>query len=165
MWPNPTLLFVDGQLVKGPEAIGDSVHETGNYEAELLGRQIDWLTCMINSSDERVTFDLRLVTAPSSEVYTYGRIRLALLCGIDSPSPESATERAIELLRLTQSFFEDEYELALITEPAGLISLLQPFTIRTVAEIARRAETPSWTRFTPVAEEKLEALPHRSPPR
>src|SRR5439155_15643553 len=110
------------------------------YDAELFARQVDWLTCMINSSDERITFDLRIVTTPWPELYTNGRVKLGLLCAIEDTSLESARGRSIELVRLCESFFDDEYEFAPITRPDDLLALLSPFGIGALAEITRRAD-------------------------
>src|SRR5437773_1470288 len=73
------------------------------YMAELLARQIDWLACVINAHDENVTFDLRIVSLPCPDLYTRGRMRIALLCRINDSSDMEVRDRALQLLRLCES--------------------------------------------------------------
>ena len=48
------------------------------YYGRLLARQVDWLTTLINSQDERFTYDLRMICAPDRELYTRGPDRYRL---------------------------------------------------------------------------------------
>jgi hypothetical protein len=110
------------------------------YQARLLARHIDWLTCLINLRDERVAYDMRLISAPCPELYVPGRIEMALLCRVEQATEEHSRDCALDLLRLCESFFEDEYELALVSRGDEIARLLQPFPIRALAETNRRVE-------------------------
>lgn len=141
------------RLNRGSTLTALGVEGEGYYERLLL-REIDWLTCLINSADERVTYDLRLFCAPHPKLYIQGQIGLALLCRIENASAEEARGRAEELLRLCEAFFEDEYEFELVAREEELQQLRRPFVIGDVAEIIRRTEHTAldtlWT-FPPKA--------------
>lgn len=111
-----------------------------NYYGQLLARQADWLTCLINSRDERLIYELRLTSEPHTESYLRGRLTVALLCRMDEASETEAREYAVELLRLCEAFFDDEYEFALIESSDELARIRQPFAARAAAELLRRAE-------------------------
>ena len=120
-----------------------------NYHARLLQRQIDWLTCLINSRDERLTYDLRIISVPQPELYARGQLTIALFCCLEGFTQAQAQDWAIERLRLCETFFEDEYEFALVSSSEELDRLLRPFDIGAAAEITRRTELSA-----------LDTLPH-----
>lgn len=111
-----------------------------SYPAQLLARQVDWLTCLINAKDEQVTFDLRFISRPDPALYVRGRLAIGLLCRLDGVSVAQAQARAHEMLRLCEAFFEDEYEFKLVAEQEEFESLRNPFTPRVFSELTRRTE-------------------------
>lgn len=111
-----------------------------NYFAQFSQRQIDWLTCLINVGDERMIYDLRIVCQPNSENFTEGVLQIALLCKMCGTSQDDASDYAIELLRLCQTYFEDEYEFSLVKTSEELNFFRQPFKISDSFQIKRRSE-------------------------
>ena len=114
------------------------------YYSRLFARQINWLTCLINSRDERLTYELRFISAPNTEFYARGKITIALLCGLEDCTTQAAQSYALELLRLCEAFFDDEYEFALITQASDLNFLRIPFQINSVVEIAHALKGLHW---------------------
>lgn len=98
---------------------------------------VDFLTCLINPSDARYTYDLRIISDPDPEVYTRGRLTVAILGRIDGGGAEAAAVHARQFLRLLASSF-DEYEFEL-AEPDRVSHLLAPFEITGLAAITRRS--------------------------
>jgi hypothetical protein len=82
------------------------------YASQFLARQMDWLTCLINARDERLTYDLRIISLPRPELYVRGQLTVALLCRMDGVTALQAKEYALELLHLCEAFFEDVGEAA-----------------------------------------------------
>jgi hypothetical protein len=111
-----------------------------HYETELLGRQIDWLTCLINSRDEQATYDLRIISQPHHPLFSRGKLDVVLLCSIGRSTEDQADSRAQELIRLCEAFFEDEYEFSPVSDAGYLEKVRLPFEIGGMAEIARRSE-------------------------
>lgn len=111
-----------------------------HFYERLFSRQIDWLTCLINSRDERLSYDLRIITNPDPDLYQRGRLTIALLCRTQGFTKDQAHSHTHELLHLCEAFFEDEYEFELVSDAAELDWLRQPFNIEAATEITRRAE-------------------------
>lgn len=106
------------------------------YIERLLARQSDWMTCLVNSGAENVTFDLRLICEPNAGDFMRGRLQIALLCRLK----EKVEGFAFELKSLCEAFFENEYEFELVSDTAQLERLKNPFKIKSLAEIMRRAD-------------------------
>lgn len=111
-----------------------------NYYQQFLQRQTDWLNCLINARDERMIYDLRIVCQPNAENYTEGVLQIALLCKMCGSDWEKTADYAIELLRLCQTYFEDEYEFAPVETEEELNFFRQPFKIADSFQITRRSE-------------------------
>lgn len=126
------------------------------YDQHLLARQINWLTNLVNARDELRTYDLRIISAPHPGNYLRGRIEIALLCRIERAAEDEARRHALELLRLVESYFDDEYEFELVSRTEDLKSLLQPFPIGATVQVTRRTEMAAldtlrggWRRLPP----------------
>ncbi|MCA1626378.1 MAG: hypothetical protein LC742_00195 [Acidobacteria bacterium] len=112
-----------------------------DYFEQLFARQIDWLTCLVNSRDERFTYDLRFYSRPHPELYVRGRLDIALLCRMKEATVAQAEDRARQLLRLCRAYFEDEYEFEPAANAPELDALRRPFPVRAAMEVTRRFET------------------------
>src|SRR5438034_1219170 len=107
------------------------------YARDYPRRQIEFLNCLINPQDERLTFDLRFICQPDSTLHTRGRISIALLVRLDGGTAAAAERYAVSVLHLLQAIF-DEYAFE-PTPQADLEALLTPFPVRQVVGISRRA--------------------------
>jgi len=118
-----------------PLALGTELSE---YLASNRKRQLDLLNCLMNPRDERLTYDLRMISQPDHSGHSSGSITVALLCRTTGLSPEEAESHALQILRLLQAFFDD-YRFDLV--PADEVQkLLTPFEYVYVSEITRRCE-------------------------
>jgi len=105
---------------------------------EFHDRQVDFISSLINTNDERLTVDLRIISYPDRELYTRGHIRVALLCKMENTTAEETAEVA-EHIRLYLEAHFPEYSVSYV--PAGEIEkLLEPFPIQAGVEITRRCE-------------------------
>lgn len=110
--------------------------EEDRYSELHRRRHVDLLTCLINPRDSRFTYDLRIISEPDPDLYTRGRISIAILGRIDGGTAKAAGIYAGQFLRLLESLF-DEYEFALADQ--GRVSfLLSPFAIASICSISRR---------------------------
>jgi hypothetical protein len=107
------------------------------YRADHYRRQIEFLNCLLNARDERLVYDLRLVSVPEPDAPWRGRVDLALLCAMRGMSSSESEARARDLLHLLEAFF-DEYAFE-PTAPDELQALLRPFPIRHLVGLTRRA--------------------------
>ena len=116
--------------------------EPDKYAAEIVPRHTRFLTCLMNSCDERTTYDLRVICTPDPELYTRGRITVALICRITDVAATEAYRHAANLLHLVGALF-DEYT-ADLADDADVRTFLAPFPIKQVVSIRRRAD---WERL------------------
>ncbi len=107
------------------------------YVAGHQRRHADLINGLLNPRDERVTYDLRLISAPHAEVWFRGAIEIALLGRLDGVGPDEAARHAHGVLHLLDAYF-DEYTFALAA-PEDVRRLLAPFPVRHLVEVARRA--------------------------
>lgn len=110
------------------------------YHLQFLQRQVDWLTCLINVGSKQTIYDLRIISQPNAENFTEGVLQIGLLCKICDTDAESALAYADELLRLSQTFFEDEYEFSPVESPEELEFFRLPFQIEDSFQVMRRSE-------------------------
>ena len=112
------------------------------YVADIVPRHTEFLNCLMNSCDERTTYDLRLICTPDPELYTRGRITVSLICRITDVTAAEAALHAANLVHLVAALFE-EYAVELVAG-ADVSNLLDPFPIKHVVSIRRRA---GWERL------------------
>ncbi|CAN5531103.1 hypothetical protein BH10ACI1_BH10ACI1_31480 [soil metagenome] len=105
-----------------------------------MQRQIDWLTCLINAGDEKIIYDLRIIGEPRPENFTEGVLHIGLLCRMNGVSKRTARLYALELLRLCQTYFEDEYEFSAVEDEKELNFFRLPFEIKDAFQVMRRSE-------------------------
>src|SRR3989454_104170 len=108
-----------------------------HYARDYPRRQVEFLNCLINPQDDRLTFDLRFVSQPDPVLYIRGRIGVALIVRMDGGTPEAAERYSAQFLHVLQAIFEEyTFELAPTADLAGFLA---PFPVRQVATITRRA--------------------------
>ena len=110
------------------------------YYLDLVKRQAEWLSVLLGSGGEESTYDLRIISYPNSANLTEGIIQIALLCKVRVPTQASALENANQILRLSRTLFEDEYEFVPVTTEADLDRLRKPFEIADAVQVFRRSE-------------------------
>ncbi len=112
-----------------------------SYLPALFRRQTEFVTCLINGRNEKVTFDLRFISQPSPDSTSRNDIRIAFLCRIDQASVDEANHYAADFLNLLRSAFEEcDFKLE---DADGVASLLAPFKIQEAVRIRRRASMES----------------------
>jgi hypothetical protein len=112
--------------------------DPAEFLVEFHDRQVDFISSLINTDDERLTVDLRIISYPDRELYTRGHIRLALICKMEHATAEETAEVA-EHIRLYLEAHFPEYGFSYV--PAGEIEkFLDPFPIQVGVEIIRRCE-------------------------
>ncbi|MGH7964908.1 MAG: hypothetical protein ACRERD_24355, partial [Candidatus Binatia bacterium] len=108
-----------------------------HYAAERPRRQTEFLTCLLNPGNDRLTYDLRLISQPDPSAPARGRLTIALLCRMDGVAAEEAHRYASHLLHLLEACFDEyAFELAGAEE---VQALLRPFALRYLVAITRRA--------------------------
>ena len=113
------------------------------YREDLIRRQIEFVSSLVDPHDERVTYDLRLIAEPDPEgVFTRGRLTLAVLCRVDGATRQEAEALGGDLYRLIESHF-DEFDFERL-EAQAIPGLLRPFDLHHGVAIARRA---AWLRL------------------
>ncbi|MEO0091874.1 MAG: type IV secretion system DNA-binding domain-containing protein [candidate division WOR-3 bacterium] len=106
------------------------------YLSNFQTRLIDFLTCLINSKDERFCYDLRFITHPDPNLYTRGTISIYLLCRLNNSSIEHAKNYMLEFANLLKSLFT-EYAFVLVNADK-IPKILKPFEVKHLAGITRR---------------------------
>lgn len=130
--------FISALLLQRMATITSLGKVQENYEHELFERQVDWLTSLVNSRDERLTYDLRIIAEPNTTMYSL--IAMAVLCSMSGFDETEARQHVGDLLSLSEAFFEDEYEFGLTANAEELQRFLSPFVVSSATEICRRTE-------------------------
>lgn len=113
------------------------------YREDLIRRQIEFVSSLIDPHDERITYDLRLIAQPDSGgVFTRGCLTLALLCRLDGATRQEAEMMGGDLYRLIEAHF-DEFDFERI-DAAAITGVLRPFDLGHGVALARRA---GWLRL------------------
>jgi hypothetical protein len=111
--------------------------EPDAYLKTYTQRHADLLTCLTNSRDERLTYDLRLIARPDLARVSRGRLTLALLCRMDQTSVAEADQYAHSLHHLLRALFEEYvFDLAAAEQ---IPALLEPFPFTHAVVVRRRA--------------------------
>jgi hypothetical protein len=118
-----------------PLALGT---ELSAYLASNRKRQLDLLNCLMNPRDDRITYDLRIISQPNRSEHPSSLINVVLLCRMVGFSLNEAESQAQQIIRFLQASFED-YHFDLVPE-TEIRDLLLPFDYSCVAEITRRCE-------------------------
>ena len=113
------------------------LQEPEAYAASLLQRQTEFVTCLINSRNERLSYDLRFISQQDTQTFSYRDITTAFLCRMDGVGVDEACRYAGDFLNLVRSTLE-EYEFVL-EDAGGVKALLAPFEAREIVQIKRRA--------------------------
>lgn len=117
--------------------LGALGHTDQNYHIAFFRRQVEFLSCLINSGDDRCTYDLRTISYPDPKLHTRGRIEAAVLCRLVDTNDVEAERLAQSFYRFLGASFE-EYDFDPV--PAAEIpALLAPFPPRHNASIGRRS--------------------------
>jgi len=119
-------------------ALGLKEDDLPRYHAASRRRHAELLNGLTNLKDERLTYDLRLISFPDTERYTRGRIDIALLCRLDDAGAAEAEAHAHHLLGLLDALFE-EYEFRMMAA-REIENFLHSFDGRHSVQIMRRAE-------------------------
>lgn len=128
-----------GQAATGQP--GDSTFGDA-YLSAYRRRHTNLLTSLTNPRDDRFVYDLRLVARPNPEVYTKGRVELALLCKARGVEEQQAERYARHLHSLLDANFP-EYTFERLA-PSEVDHLRRPFSIGHLVSLTRRA---GWERF------------------
>ena len=95
------------------------------YYSDLHSRQISFLNCLVRQNNEKLTFDIRLISKPNPENYARGKITVGLLCKSENSTEIQAEEYASHLHILLKSYFSD-YEFERIST-RQIRAMLSPF--------------------------------------
>ncbi len=106
------------------------------YHSDLTRRHAEFITSLIDCKDERLTYEIRIVSKPDAALYTRGRIILAMICRMECHDDQAVTSHARGLLNFLTSYFP-EYEFRLASR-AALARLLSPFSPNYGVSIVRR---------------------------
>jgi hypothetical protein len=108
-----------------------------SYVAALFRRQTEFVTCLINSRNEKVTYDLRFISQPTLDTSLRHGVTIAFICRLDDLSADEAHRYATDFLDLLRSTFEDcEFQLEAADKVKGLLA---PFEVQETIRIKRRA--------------------------
>lgn len=109
-----------------------------DYSSRFYDRILNLLNLILTRSDDKYTFDLRIISRPVPADYRRGRIDIVLICCTQAKPTGWAEEFAQQFLRFLEATFEEyEFSLALARELSGL---LRPIRFQHVTEIIRRCE-------------------------
>jgi hypothetical protein len=114
-------------------------NERDSYADDLWGRQIEYLGCLINQGNEKITIDLRWISKPDPVLYTHGYLKLAIIYCLEESDSQNALKLASQHQNLLESCFP-EYSFETVNQEC-LKNHIKPFDIKCVAEITRRCET------------------------
>ncbi|MDP2209734.1 MAG: type IV secretion system DNA-binding domain-containing protein [Bacteroidota bacterium] len=100
--------------------------------------QIDFLNCLINPLDDKIIYDMRIISQPDPLLYTRGRIVIGIVCRMIESSDEKAARYAKQLLNMIDSTFEEhKFRLA---DSEKIQFYLNPFKVKYSTEIKRRCD-------------------------
>jgi hypothetical protein len=110
--------------------------EPNEYYQKIAERQADFINCIVNSQNERVTYDLRIISRPDSSSNSNGRINIFLLSRLEGVDQRQAERFSHDTRNLLQSQFP-EYSFQPVAS-SGVRSILQPFPCRQLVALTRR---------------------------
>jgi len=113
-----------------------------HFYSGLNRRQVDWLSALLGTCGEDAVFDLRVISSPAPDNVSLGKIQIVLLCKVAAPTV-TARRYAEQVLRLTQTYFDNEYEFVPVTSKSEFETLQLPFKISDTVQIRRRSEIVS----------------------
>jgi hypothetical protein len=119
------------------------------YRDHYRTRMIELARWLVNPGDERLAYELRLISHPEPEQFTGGRIDVVLLCRLTGLADDEAAVLADITLRKLAADFE-EYEFAAVPDDE-VAALLRPFEPRHVTRIRRRLSRESLDTLRPGA--------------
>ena len=111
------------------------------YRSELARRHADFLTCLANGSDDRLTYDLRFLRKASPPDGHPGRLEIYLVVRSDRMAPGEFELQVAGLDSLLGAQFP-EYGFSAV-QPQLIGSLLEPFEVRHLVRVQRRASFES----------------------
>ncbi len=123
------------------------VQDEVRYQVDFQRRQVEFITALTNGSDERRTYEIRIISEPDPLVSARGRVSVFLLGRLDGWSPETADHYAQEFQRMFSSAFP-EYESELV-QSDEVSAVLTPFPAAYVVELARRMGRESLNTLRP----------------
>lgn len=125
-----------GFRLRSVRSLGPRGAATGSYSGDYLQRSARFLACLLDSGDERQTYELRFLGTPSAVHRDAGCVEIALLARVEAVDEDMASRLAQDRLDLVESLFDD-YEFELLGRKE-LRRFLGPFSARSVTEITRR---------------------------
>lgn len=99
-------------------------------------RESEFVSCLINGADERLTFDLRMVSQPNPANPAAGKVAVGLLVCARNMSVCDAELYGLTLGNLLRAFFP-EVEFVPMSD-GGVLFFLRPFDVRHGTLITRR---------------------------
>jgi hypothetical protein len=107
------------------------------YAERRRRRDVDLVTCLINSGDENVAYDLRTLVRPDPSFEVRGEVKIALIVRMTARSRREAERCAEEVLALVEAHLtEYAFDLA---EEGEVEAFLVPFPVESVVAVTRRA--------------------------
>jgi len=107
------------------------------YCADLIRRQVLFLTTLLQGSDDRHTYDLRIISCPDAALPLRGEITIAILFRMEQATREEAEAHSLALYNLLDSHF-DEYRFEPL-DSVAVRELLCPFPLRHCLSVRRRS--------------------------
>lgn len=108
------------------------------YRADFVRRHVELVSCLINSRNQRLTYDLRFVARPDPRGLPHGRVEVAIVGRLENAGEAEMADAGRQLVGLMGAYY-DELDLAPL-EGSDLERFLRPFQPRAVAVIGRRQE-------------------------
>lgn len=109
---------------------------SSRYTPNSVRREAEFVSCLINGADERLTFDLRFLSQPDPKNPAAGRLQIGLLVKARGMSRIEVTNHALTLGNLLQAMFPELEFLSMSVEEFRLF--LEPFPVRHGILISRR---------------------------
>lgn len=113
-----------------------------DFSFSILNRQIDLINSLAQPEDGRVA-NLRYICRPDPEYYRRGSVEIAFVGRVRGESRDEAASRAGIFFRdfwTVLNSMSDHYDFSPVTEESEFLSIVKPFEIRSIVEIARRED-------------------------
>lgn len=111
-----------------------------HYFSQLQQKEVNWLTTLLGSCGNNAVFDLRIVSTPGKDEFLSGSITITLFCRVSAASTDDLPE---QVLRLTRTYYDNEYEFEPVQTKEEFEYLLMPFNIRDYVQILHRSDMVS----------------------
>lgn len=109
--------------------------KSDSYLPDLARRHADFLTCLANGNDGRLTYDLRILR--NTPTGNSGRLDICLIARAEAVVPVEFEQRAADLQALLRAQFS-EFSFSIVP-PSDIASLLKPFEVGSLVRVQRRA--------------------------